>query len=506
MSATTSRTDCDVLVVGAGPTGLTLAAHLLARGVRARLIDKDPGTPRLSRAIAIQPRTLETLDMMGIADRFLDLGHRVRAVNVYADGRRRVGIDMAYSGSSYPFQLHLPQHRTEALLRERIGELGGAVEAGRELIDLGDDGDVVTAVVRDPSGCEHEVSASFVVGCDGAHSRVRHLLDVPFLGQPYPWDWLLADAQVEWTGRPDEVHVFARPDGLPLACIPITEHLWRLSLPTTGDRGGRPPTLEEVQALVDARGPAGMLVSNPEALTSFRCQIRSSSVHRRGRVLLAGDAVHIHSPAGGQGMNTGMLDATNLGWKLAGVVTGQAPDRLLDTYGPERGPVAEQVLTFTQAMVAFATAGRSLRRTVRNAALPAFRLPPVQRRLAGRMSQVAVRYPSSHVNPPGRLHGLPKPGDRMPDVAVIATDGPSTLHAALRPGRHVLVVSDQAADDLDLDQCREIAEIVTARLGHHRGVALVRPDGYLAAVGTADDCASVHAYLAEHTPIRSRTP
>jgi 2-polyprenyl-6-methoxyphenol hydroxylase-like FAD-dependent oxidoreductase len=436
---------------------------------------------------------------MGIADRFLDVGHRVRGVSVYAGGKRRIGIDMRYCGSPYQFQLHLPQHRTEALLRERVGELGGAVEAGVELVDLADDGDVVAARLRDVRGREHETSAFFVVGCDGAHSRVRHLLDVPFVGQPYPWDWLLADAHLDWSGSPDEVHVFARPDGLPLGCIPITERLWRLSLPMPGDRGGAPPTLEEIQSLVDERGPGGMVVSDPEVLTCFRCQIRSSSVHRRGRVLLAGDAVHIHSPAGGQGMNTGMLDATNLGWKLAGVVTRQAPDALLDTYGQERGPVAEQVLSFTQTMVTFATAGRSLRRTVRNAGLPAFRLPAMQRRLASKISQTAVRYSSSPLNGPGRVRGLPRPGERMPDVAVITAEGRSTLYAALRQGRHVLVVSENTADHVDLGRYREFAEIVAAPLGHRHAVALVRPDGYLAVVATADHTAWIDDYVTEHS-------
>jgi hypothetical protein len=315
---------------------------------------------------------------------------------------------------------------------------------------------------------------------------------------------LLADAQVDWAGRPDEVHVFARPDGLPLACIPISERLWRLSLPTPGDRGGRPPTLEEIQALVDDRGPGGMQVSDPEVLTCFRCQLRSTSVYRRGRVLLAGDAVHIHSPAGGQGMNTGMLDATNLGWKLARVVAGGAADDLLDTYGQERGPVAEEVLRFTQSMVTFGTAARSLKRTVRNASLPAFRLPPVQRRLATRMSQVAVTYRDSPLNRPGRVRGLPRPGDRMPDLAITGPEGPSTLYAALRRGRHVLVASDCAADSVDRNEYPDVVDVVTALWGRRRALALVRPDGYLAAVATTDDTTSIHEYLERQAPVAGR--
>ena len=215
-----------------------MAAHLLARGIHTRVIDKDPGTPRLSRAIGIAPRTLETLDMMGIADRFLDEGHRVSAISLYTAGKRLLGINMTHSGSAYPFLLHLPQHRTEALLRARVAELGGSIETGVELLDLTAGQDTVGAKVRDVTGHQYTVTAGFVVGCDGAHSRVRHLLGAPFTGQPYPWDWVLADAHLDWPGSPNEVHVFTRPDGLPMVCVPITPQLWRVSLPTPGDRGG----------------------------------------------------------------------------------------------------------------------------------------------------------------------------------------------------------------------------------------------------------------------------
>src|SRR4051794_11518905 len=506
MNATTSLTDCDVLVVGAGPTGLTLAAQLLARNRPTRIIDRDRGSSRLSRAIGIAPRTLEALDTMGIADRFLDEGHRVRGIGVYTGNRRLVRIDMAHCASAYRFQLHLPQQRTEALLRERLGELGGAVETGVELVDCTDDGDRVTATVRDGTGSERRITARFLVGCDGAHSRVRHLLDVPFRGQPYPWDWLLADAHVDWSGRPDEVHVFARPDGLPLACVPITERLWRLSLPAPGDRGGTPPTLAEIQSLVDERGPGRMVVSDPETLACFRCQLRSTSTYRRGRVLLAGDAAHIHSPAGGQGMNTGMLDATNLGWKLALVVAGRAGDDLLDSYERERAPVATQVLGFTQSLVRFATSARSPGRALRYATLPAFRLPLVQRRLAGRISQTALGYPDGPLTRGGHVAGLPEPGRRMPDLPIGTDDGPGRLYAALRSGRHVLITPPGSPHAGLAAPYRDLVDTVTAAPRHPPVTALVRPDGHLAVATRAGDAAAVRGYLEDLATGRTPDP
>ena len=318
-------TDCDVLVVGAGPTGLTLAIQLLSRGVRTRLIDKDPGLPKLSRAIGIQPRTMETLDMMGLADQLLEIGHRGNRTSVYVGGRRRAGIDMTCADSDYAYILHLPQDRTEEVLRSRLTELGGKVESGVDLLDFVQDADTVTATLSVADGRKEQVTTSFLAGCDGAHSKVRHVLGVPFDGQPYPFDWLLADTELDGVGRNDEVHVYWGPGGQPLSLIPIDGRLWRVSTPMPADRGGAPPTLEEIQRLVDARGPGGIVVRDPETLTCFRCQIRSTNAYRRDRVFLAGDAAHIHAPTGAQGMNLGINDAANLGWKLAYVLAGRAP-------------------------------------------------------------------------------------------------------------------------------------------------------------------------------------
>lgn len=465
-----STTDCDVLVVGAGPTGLTLAIQLLSRGVRTRLIDQDPGLPKLSRAIGIQPRTMETLDMMGLADRLLDIGHRGLRTTVYVGGRRQTGIDMTYADSEYAFILHLPQNRTEEVLRSRLAELGGKVESGVELLGFIQDADAVTATLSDAEGREGQVTALFLVGCDGSHSKVRRVLDVPFEGQRYPFDWLLADTELDGVGRHDEVHLYWGPGGQPLGLIPIDGRLWRVSAPMPADRGGAAPTLEEIQGLVDARGPGGIVVHDPETLTCFRCQIRSTDTYRRDRAFLAGDAVHIHAPTGAQGMNLGINDAANLGWKLAYVVAGRAPDTLLDTYAAERRPAAQQVMAFTDNMVRFVMEKSPVKRTIRRAMMPLLRMPKMRRRMANRIAQLAIAYPDSPITQPGRVRGVPEPGARMPNIRL--HDG-RTLHEALRGGEHVLAGPEDGLP----------------------GRVLVRPDGYVAAVGRDDDNSAIDDYL-----------
>jgi FAD binding domain len=236
-------------------------------------------------------------------------------------------------------------------------------------------------------------------------------------------------------------------------------------------------------------------VSDPETLTSLRCQIRSTSTYRRGRVLLAGDAVHIHSPAGGQGMNTGMLDATNLAWKLALVVRGRTSDTLLDSYAEERRPVATEVLRFSESLVRFATSPRSPRRTLRDAVLPGFRLPPLQRRLARRLSQTSVAYPPGPLTRPGRVAGLPEPGQRMPDVPISSPDGPRRLYEELRRGRHLLLEPSGAGTWGDVGPAVDLVDVLTAAPGGVQGSVLVRPDGHVAAVGTPGDMAAISGYL-----------
>src|SRR6516162_6305986 len=389
MNAT--QLDCQVLVVGAGPTGLVLAADLLARGIRTRVIDKGDGMALQARAVGIHARTLEVLNTMGLAESFIERGQVVRELRFYSRGRCLTSLEFARCGSRFGYLLDLPQDQTERLLRARVAELGGAIEQRAELTGLIQESGAVTATIRCPAGQIRTITAGYVVGCDGAHSRVRRELGLTFHGHPYPQDWLLADVRLDWDLYEDATHAFFRRDGLPVILFPMRGHRWRVTLPFAGNRDAQAPTLEEIQRLTAQRAPRPVAVSDPSWLACFNSHLRSASAYRRGRVLLAGDAVHIHSPAGGQGLNTGILDAHNLGWKLALVASGRAPDALLDTYGAERRPVAEDVLKLTHWLVHYGSMSHPIKRGIRDIVVPALgRTAVIQRRAARRLSHVYV--------------------------------------------------------------------------------------------------------------------
>ena len=500
------RLDCQVLVVGAGPTGLVLAAELLARGIRTRIIDQGDGASLQSRAIGVHARTLEVLDMMDLAERFIERGQVVRQIRWYSKGKHLVSLEFARSGSRFGMFLDLPQDETERLLRARVAELGGVVENRTELTGLTAGPDAVIAAVRDRSE-RGVITAGYVVGCDGAHSRVRHELGLTFHGHPYPQDWVLADVLLDTDLREDAAHAFFRPDGLPAILFPMRDHRWRLTLPFAGSRSGEVPTLEEIQQLTDQRMPRPVTVSDPTWLANFRCHRRSASAYRRGRVLLAGDAVHIHTPAGGQGMNTGIMDAHNLGWKLALVAGGRSPDALLDSYGTERLPVAQDVLKLTHTLVRYGTISHPVKRRVRDVVVPVLsRSPLIQRRAVGRLSHVYVAYPPGPLARPDGGRGRPGPRQRMPDVPVRADGQLTTLHRVLRGGRHVLLVPAHAASvlaDPALGPYREDLDVVTIDAGKAPGrgnsgtgpVILVRPDGHVGARGRPGNMHAVTGYL-----------
>ncbi|WP_448627173.1 FAD-dependent monooxygenase [Geodermatophilus sp. URMC 64] len=488
------RTDSrSVLVVGAGPTGLLLAAQLAEAQVPVRVVDRRPDAVTESRAVAVHARALETLAGLGVADELLARGRRVSGFALW-DGRRRLTrIDFGRLDSPFPFLLDVPQTHTERVLHDRLAARGVVVERATELVGLVDLGDGVTATLRGPHGPE-AADASYVVGCDGAHSTVRRLLGIPFPGSRYADDWLLADVAVDWDRPPDDVHVVFNPGGRAVVFMPLPADRWRVIVYSAPGAPAGPPSPAEIAELVARRVPGPIALRDPSWTARFATHRRSAASYRRGRVFLAGDAAHLLSPAGGQGLNTGLLDAANLGWKLAAVLTAGASEQLLDSYEAERAPVGTQVLALSDRLLRLSAVTGSWRRAARSAAVPAVtHLPGVRARAAGRIAQLSVGYRGGPLTEPGGRAGLRAPG-------VLPAPGPAcTLVVAGGPDdeRRLRAWLDRAPGAVRLLRLAPpgtppgagVLSDPDGRLARwYRaggGVHLIRPDGYLAASGTA---------------------
>ena len=400
---TLPNSETSVLVVGAGPTGLTMACELLRRGVRCRVIDESDAPSRTSKALGIQPRTLEVFESMGIVDRFLEEGTRTTGVNVHHGEEQILRMDTGHLKAPYPYVLALPQSETERLLTKRLRELGGEVERSRELVGFGQEEDLVVAWIKDlERGATEEIRVGWLVGCDGAHSRVRHTLGVPFEGSAYEEEFLLADVDLDWSRSHDEAHAWLHEDGI-FGVLPLPGgRQWRLISDVTPQGEEEPPaaSVELFQRLMAQRtGDAKTHISNPTWLSNFKISRRMVTGYRRGRVFLAGDAAHIHSPFGGQGMNTGLQDAYNLGWKLALVIGGKASDSLLDTYEEERLTVAKEVLKDTHASTSLLISNNPVLRFARDHVLTRLlSLGFVQGTMLRKNSQLKVNYRKSSLS------------------------------------------------------------------------------------------------------------
>ena len=496
-----------VLVVGAGPVGLTMATELARFGVSVRIVDKAAARTDKSKALVVWSRTLELLDRGGGGGAphesgatggtgsapFVDAGFKVVAVNFIA-GDHAVGrVDMDAVTSPYPYALMLPQSETERLLDERLNALGVAVERQVELTSFADRGDHVDAVLRHADGREEPVSADWLVGCDGAHSAVRHGLGVPFVGETMDSDWMLADVHMTGYPVPDtEVSIHWHRDGI-LVVFPISPGRYRVLADMAGTPGDRPPTptLEQVQAVIDRRGPGGLKAFDPIWLAGFRINGRKVATYRHGRVFVAGDAAHVHSPAGGQGMNTGMQDAFNLAWKLAMVAAGTARDALLDSYSPERSAVGDDVLKAAGRLTAIGTMRSPVGQTVRNAVGHLLLgLRSVRRALADTMTEVTIGYPASPLNGPSAVGVSPGVGERFAPTAGVVPPGSGS-----GPPRFALFADPTAAVAALAVKHAALVDPAVGPPAREGGVWLVRPDGYVAAAVDDGDVDELDRYL-----------
>jgi 2-polyprenyl-6-methoxyphenol hydroxylase-like FAD-dependent oxidoreductase len=376
----------DVLVVGAGPVGLTLAAALEARGLDVVLIDKAAEGANTSRAAVIHARTLEALRGIAVSDELVRRGTIVPRFTVRDRDRALLTIDFDGLPGRHPYTLMLPQDVTEEVLTSRLEQLGGRVHRPYELARLDQDAAGVTATML---GGE-TLRAAYVVGADGMHSAVREQTGIGFAGERYDQSFVLADVHLDWELDDTEVMLYLSPAGLVVAApLPGGRH----RIVATVDEAPERPDRDHIQALLDARGPQRRPARVKDVVWSsrFRVHHRLADRYREGRIFLAGDAAHVHSPAGGQGMNTGIQDAVALAARLAGVLRDGADERILDEYEAERRPVAADVVAFTHRATLVATVDRAGLRWIRNAALRVLdRVPAVRRKLAMNISGLAI--------------------------------------------------------------------------------------------------------------------
>jgi 2-polyprenyl-6-methoxyphenol hydroxylase-like FAD-dependent oxidoreductase len=484
----------DVLVVGAGPVGLTMAAELARYCVSVHVIDMAAGRSDKSKALVVWSRTLELMDRMGCGGSFVTTGIKGRGARIFAGGSEIAHISLDGLDTPHPYALMLPQSETERLMEQHLNSLGVQVERGVELLQFDTGTDGVTATLRHADMRQEVVDAAWMIGCDGAHSTVRHGLGLQFEGDTLPSSWILADLHLSGPVAQDEIVNYWHADGV-LVLIPIAPGRYRI-IADAGEvaPGERPadPTLAQVQAVLDQRGPGGLQVSDPVWLAGFVINERKVADYRAGRVFLTGDAAHIHSPAGGQGMNTGMQDACNLAWKLALVCRGLAPvEPLLDSYSAERSEVGRKVLRDAGRLTAMATLKGGVLQALRNhAASLALGLAPVRRVMTKAMAELSIGYPDGPLTrAEGGHRGGPSAGERAPVAGVGRPVGSGD-----RPLFALFAAADAGSAALIGRHGALLEPEVRAPFGPD-GIWLVRPDGYVALTAGDGDWDKVDAYL-----------
>jgi len=391
------------MVVGAGPTGMLLAAELARRNVSVRLLEKRDRPAEHSRALGVVPRTMEMFEQLGLIDELLTHGHRVHGIRIYGKERSLlVDLDLRNLPTRYPFMLLLPQTRTEAILRHFLEELEVKIEWGTELATFRPEKSGICAELTQ-GGRQQEAFCGYLAGCDGAHSTVRKKAGMDFQGSAYQQNWLLADVSLEPRLDPKFMHLFTCPTG-PIIFFPLPENVWRIVAmrPGTVQDAGQ-ASLEEIAELLERNRLGHLRPHRPLWVAGFAIHHRHTKQLRQGRVFVCGDAAHIHSPAGGQGMNTGLGDAFNLGWKLAAAAKGTGTETLLDSYEKERLPVIEGVLELTDRMTRMMTVASGPAVWIREWVMPFAAKLGMAKRMGERLSQLQVGYShSSAVLPDAR--------------------------------------------------------------------------------------------------------
>lgn len=539
-----SRGHLDALVVGAGPTGLALAAQLARFGVAFRIIDKQRDRAHESRALAVQARSLEVLQTIGVGEALARRGRTTTRLLLHVDRGEPAVLELGDFGRSdtrFPFILFVSQPETEEALTAYLTACGVAIERGVELVSMEQRSDGVACALRHAAGQDEPIVARYVAGCDGAHSAVRKQAGIPFEGGAYPQEFALGDVEADGLQR-DAIHAFGAGRGFAMFFPLGQPATWRVMAmepgrqrPAADDRqeiSTHALSLAELQSMIAEPTGGSVRVRDAVWLTRFRLHHRQAARYRAGRVFLAGDAAHIHSPVGAKGMNTGIQDAWNLGWKIAMVSQRRAGERLLDSYEAERWPVGRTLLratdrafgTFAQSVSGTASMMLLRRLLVRAVVAPALSHQGIRTFAFRFVSQLGVRYrgsPAVVEGEPGLARG-PRAGDRLPDARVLRHGQPTWLQQALAgPFIHLLLCGPAAAWDNDpivrlqarypdllavTHVSREVSDVALvdadgsalSLLGvEETAQYVVRPDGHVAFRCAGADLRAVTTYLHE---------
>lgn len=518
-----------MLIVGAGPTGLLLACQLALRNVPFRIIDKTDDHTMQSRALVVQARSLEIFEQMGIAQEVIGRGERARTVGLIVNGRRVFQLPVGTVGerlTAYPYLLMLEQSNTEALLTGLLDRLGHAVERKTELLGFDDTTDGVTATVRHGDGAEEIVEAGWLVGADGTHSVVRQGLGIPFSGKTYDQSLFVLDCEVLPRLPRDAMYVVMSEQAF-TGFFPLTNGRSRvLGTVPPGLEGRETITFDDVATGFDRRVRMPIRLQNPAWISLYRSHHRVVSSFRKGRCFLAGDAAHVHSPVGAQGMNTGLQDAYNLAWKLALVVEGRADSSLLDTYHDERIGIARRLVRTTDRAFNYVNSQHPLLKAARLSLIPlilpfvaplALRQRFLQETVFRTISQIGIHYRDSVLSQDAPDAGLRRaalrPGDRVPYVPQRGTF-PGSQGLTTGTKFHLVCFSGAAAgssshhvaenalagfaDLVDVHQVpltRETVSLYQAFGVDQAGFYLIRPDQYVAYRGRAVTPETPQAYL-----------
>lgn len=535
MNKTTNKTE--VLIVGAGPTGLTMAIELTRHGIPCRIIDKEVGITDKTKALTLQSRTMEIMEDMGLIEEVLETGRVVSGFSFYTEGKRTIHVSSGELDTPYPYILLHPQSDTERCLQNHLNSLGMEVEWNTSITQLQqDEGEIKVSVQHDDETIE-EIEPNYLIACDGGRSFCRKALDVKLKGETFDSEFLIADLKLDWDNSPskDEWHGYFTDQGFVLIASLGEENNWRVVTEVPWDLQDKAnsgydeePTFEEFKQMFEMLDPIpGLKLYEPDWISRFRIHRRIIDRFRHGNVFFAGDAAHLHSPAGGQGLNSGVQDAYNLAWKLAMVCRGEAKPELLDSYNTERYPLLKNQVEKSDAAFKMMLLRNPVSRLIRDRmASILLNLEPIQQRMDKRLAMLTINYRQSPIVDEYRelptLSGqpireiaefkqwrdfgeAPRAGDRAPDFVFSSNGKDKRLFEIIRGTSHKLLLFVGNYDEPDFrEDFQQRYSLVEERYGKAIAPVLIQMNQLPFAVNdrikvVSDDNGELHQRYGAHS-------